>query len=116
MPRSHPATLTTSLHKPLLHCFYPTIVTSHEYLPPTFDIFLSTEAALLTPDSEGDGGGHVGRGGHLALVLARVPGADVPDDEGPAAAPLLPPGILPLCLQPQVGGVGVAAHRQQGDV
>ena len=53
---------------------------------------------------------------YLALVLARVPGADVPDDQRPAAAALLPPGILPLGLQPQVGGVGVAAHRQQGDV
>ena len=50
-------------------------------------------------------------GGDLTLVLPRVPHGEVPDDESPVGGAGGVEG-----LHPQVGGVGVAAHRQQGDV
>ena len=66
---------------------------------------------IVTLDSQADDGGHVRGGGHLALVLASVQHAHVPDGQHP-----VPGGGLVVRLQPQVGGVGVAAHRQQGRV
>ena len=48
---------------------------------------------------------------HLTLVAAPVPPADIADDEIPVPGP----GLVSR-LQPQVRGVGVAAHRQQRHV
>ena len=48
---------------------------------------------------------------HLTLIVAPVPPADIPDDQVPVPGARLMPG-----LQPQVRGVGVAAHSQQRHV
>ena len=65
----------------------------------------------LPSDREVDQERHVGTGGDLALVLALVLQRQVPDDQPPVRRARAVEG-----LQPEVGGVGVAAHRQQGGV
>ena len=53
----------------------------------------------------------MGTGGDLALVLTLVLHRQVPDHQPPVRRARAVEG-----LQPEVGGVGVASHRQQGGV
>ena len=80
-------------------------------IPVITQISQSKTPATLTSYVEVDQQRHVRGGGDLTLVLPRVPHSEVPDDESPVGGAGGVEG-----LQPQVGGVGVAAHRQQAHV